>query len=58
MDFDGQFARTASLGEAQKPLKQPIHECHCYINDTYEELQRWWGRRHKTSGVPRKMKEA
>ncbi len=54
MDFDGQYARTSSLSEQQHTVRTT--ECHCYINDTFEQIAARWGKGGKTKYYARKRK--
>jgi len=53
-DFDGQFGRVKSLGEQR--ISTSYKECHCYINDTYEQIAARWERGGKTKYYARKRK--
>lgn len=52
MDFDGQFARTRSLAECATSVKQT--DCHCNINDTFEQLAASWGKTARKADAKRK----
>lgn len=48
MNYDGQYYRADSLGDLSTKAKGYVHECHCHINDTFEQLAASWSKHAKT----------
>lgn len=44
MNYDGQYFRTESLGDISTKPRGYLHESHCYINDTFEQLAATWNK--------------
>mgnify|MGYP007068178531 CR=1 FL=1 len=55
-DFDGQFGRVKSLGEQR--IRTSYKECHCYINDTYEQIAARWGKTPQQRYAEQRAKNA
>lgn len=55
MDFDGHFAQTSGIGDLQHNVQWT--DCHCYINDTFEQLAARWGKGGAAAYAQQKERE-